>query len=81
MIVEFRYSQEPGSDTSVVTGWLKNVGDVVSHGEPLIEVENNKVTVVVESPYTGTIVDVEAEVGDEITDGDVLAVFETKETS
>src|SRR5713101_4707040 len=38
------------SDTLVLTAWLKKVGDRVSKGEALFEVETDKATLEVESP-------------------------------
>ncbi|SHJ10531.1 2-oxo acid dehydrogenase subunit E2 [Desulfofundulus thermosubterraneus] len=38
-----------------ITGWLKNEGDRVEQGEPLLEVMTEKVNVRVESPFTGVL--------------------------
>ena len=38
-----------------VTKWLKSVGDQVKKGEPLLEVETEKITNVVESPADGIL--------------------------
>jgi pyruvate dehydrogenase E2 component (dihydrolipoamide acetyltransferase) len=52
--------------------WLKNVGDVVQQGEPLLELETEKSVVEIESTETGQLVqillqaDQEARVGDRI---------------
>jgi pyruvate dehydrogenase E2 component (dihydrolipoamide acetyltransferase) len=52
--------------------WLKNVGDVVQQGEPLLELETEKSVVEIESTETGRLVqillqaDQEAHVGDRI---------------
>jgi pyruvate dehydrogenase E2 component (dihydrolipoamide acetyltransferase) len=52
--------------------WLKNVGDIVQQGEPLLELETEKSIVEVESTETGRLVellmqaDQEAHVGDRI---------------
>ena len=52
--------------------WLKNVGDVVQQGEPLLELETEKSVVEIESTETGRLVqillqaDQEARVGDRI---------------
>jgi pyruvate dehydrogenase E2 component (dihydrolipoamide acetyltransferase) len=42
-------------DTGKVVRWLKAEGDAVSKGEPLLEVETDKVTVEIESPADGTL--------------------------
>ena len=52
--------------------WLKNVGDVVEQGEPLLELETEKSVVEIESTESGRLVEVllqadqEAQVGDRI---------------
>lgn len=52
--------------------WLKNVGDVVRQGEPLLELETEKSTVEIESTESGRLVEIllhadqEARVGDRI---------------
>jgi pyruvate/2-oxoglutarate dehydrogenase complex dihydrolipoamide acyltransferase (E2) component len=52
--------------------WLKNVGDVVRQGEPLLELETEKSTVEIESSESGRLVEIllhadqEARVGDRI---------------
>jgi len=54
------------SDTLVLTAWLKKVGDRVSQGEALFEVETDKATLEVESPATGTLREVLVEPGTEV---------------
>jgi len=65
--------------------WLKNVGDVVAQGEPLLELETEKSVVEIESTMSGRLVelllqpDQEARVGDRIAwleDGSVAAAGE-----
>lgn len=38
-----------------VTKWLKREGDVIQKGEPLFEVETEKVQVVIEAPHSGVL--------------------------
>ena len=54
------------SDTLVLTAWLKKVGERVTKGEALFEVETDKATLEVESPATGTLSEVLAEPGAEV---------------
>jgi pyruvate/2-oxoglutarate dehydrogenase complex dihydrolipoamide acyltransferase (E2) component len=54
------------SDTLVLTGWLKKVGDPVSKGEALFEVETDKATLEVEAPATGILREVLVEPGAEV---------------
>jgi pyruvate dehydrogenase E2 component (dihydrolipoamide acetyltransferase) len=54
------------SDTLVLTAWLKKVGDPVSKGEALFEVETDKATLEVESPATGILREVLVAPGTEV---------------
>ena len=42
-------------ETGKVLRWLKQDGDAVTKGEPLLEAETDKVTVEIESPAGGTL--------------------------
>jgi pyruvate dehydrogenase E2 component (dihydrolipoamide acetyltransferase) len=61
-------------DTGKVVRWLKSDGDVVAKGEPLLEIETDKVTVEIESPAAGTLNGVCAVEGAEVAVGSVIAV-------
>jgi pyruvate dehydrogenase E2 component (dihydrolipoamide acetyltransferase) len=61
-------------DTGKVLRWLKRDGDVVVKGEPLLEIETDKVTVEIESPAAGTLNGVCAAEGAEVAVGTVIAV-------
>lgn len=54
------------SDTLVLTAWLKKVGEAVTKGEALFEVETDKATLEVEAPVTGILSEVLAEPGTEV---------------
>src|SRR5947209_1154774 len=41
--------------TGLVVEWMKQVGEAVQQGEPIVEIESEKATNEVESPATGTI--------------------------
>lgn len=60
-------------ETGKVLRWHKAEGDVVSKGEPLLEIETDKVTVDVESPADGTLGAVRAAEGDEVPVGETIA--------
>jgi len=64
-------------EEAVIVRWDKEPGDRVSQGEPLAEVETDKVTVPLESPVTGVLVECRAEEGQTCAVGEVIAVFET----
>jgi len=59
-----------------VLRWLKQVGDSVTEGEPLVEIEAEKANHELESPVAGRIESLVAEEGDELKVGAVLAVID-----
>ncbi|MEN9736857.1 MAG: hypothetical protein RJA26_90 [Actinomycetota bacterium] len=64
------------SEGSIVT-WLKKVGDAVTEDEPLAEVEAEKVEETLESPATGTIVEILVNEGATVEVRTVVAIIET----
>ncbi|HET6171344.1 MAG TPA: dihydrolipoamide acetyltransferase family protein [Gaiellales bacterium] len=62
-------------DSGRVIRWLSAEGDVVRKGDPLIEVETDKVTVELEAPADGTLATVTAHVGDDVPVGTVIALI------
>jgi pyruvate dehydrogenase E2 component (dihydrolipoamide acetyltransferase) len=60
-------------ETGKVVRWHKAEGDDVTKGEPLFEVETDKVTVDVEAPADGTLAAVTAAEGDEVPVGQAIA--------
>jgi pyruvate dehydrogenase E2 component (dihydrolipoyllysine-residue acetyltransferase) len=61
-------------ETGKVLRWLKPDGADVAKGEPLLEVETDKVTVEIESPADGTLAGVSTPEGAEVPVGTVIAV-------
>jgi pyruvate dehydrogenase E2 component (dihydrolipoamide acetyltransferase) len=61
-------------ETGTVLRWLKQDGEPVTKGEPLLEVETDKVTVEIEAPADGTLAGVRAPDGTEVPVGTVIAV-------
>ena len=57
--------------------WHKAVGDEVKEDEPLAEVEAEKVEETLESPATGTLVEILVNEGDTVEVRTVVAVIET----
>ncbi|HTB87724.1 MAG TPA: dihydrolipoamide acetyltransferase family protein [Steroidobacteraceae bacterium] len=56
--------------------WLKNVGDVVQQGEPLLELETEKSVVEIESTETGRLVEILLQADQEARVGDRIAWLE-----
>jgi pyruvate dehydrogenase E2 component (dihydrolipoamide acetyltransferase) len=61
-------------ETGKVLRWLKHDGDTVRKGEPLLEVETDKVTVEIEAPADGTLAGVRVPEGTEVPVGEVIAL-------
>ena len=53
--------------------WLKQPGDAVKRGEPLLEVETDKATMEVESYLAGYLKKIEAGEDTEVVAGDIIA--------
>jgi len=60
-----------------VTRWLKNVGDTVTVGEPLVEVETEKSVVEIEATVSGRLVEILVHVGQEASVGNQIARLES----
>jgi pyruvate dehydrogenase E2 component (dihydrolipoamide acetyltransferase) len=61
-------------ETGKVLRWLKRDGDAVVKGEPLLEVETDKVTVEIEAPADGTLAGVRVPEGQDVPVGTVIAL-------
>jgi pyruvate/2-oxoglutarate dehydrogenase complex dihydrolipoamide acyltransferase (E2) component len=66
-------------ETGVVAEWLKKVGDKVSRGEAIAEIETEKATVEMESTATGTLVEQTLAPGEEVPVGTVIGYLESDE--
>jgi pyruvate dehydrogenase E2 component (dihydrolipoamide acetyltransferase) len=62
-------------ETGKVLRWLKGEGETVVKGEPLMEVETDKVTVEVEAPADGTLAGLTAGEGEDVPVGRPVAVI------
>src|SRR5690625_248493 len=56
-----------------ITEWLVKVGDTVAKGDPVVELETDKVNLEVNSDYSGVIVEIVSEEGEDVAVGDVIA--------
>lgn len=64
-------------DEVYLVDWNKAVGDSISIGEDLMEVETDKATVQVPSPVAGVLVEIFFKAGDEIKTGEAIAICES----
>ncbi len=59
-----------------VAKWLRNEGDAVAVGEPLVELETDKIDVEVAAPQAGVLARIDRRDGDDVKVGEVLGVIE-----
>lgn len=59
---------------------LVSVGDKVEEGDPILEVETDKASVEIPSPFTATVEEIKVEAGDVVSVGDVLMTFSDVES-
>src|SRR5688572_20024897 len=66
---------ELAQETGKVNRWLKAPGDRVAKGDPIVEIETDKVTVEIEAPAAGFLGEVSAAEGDVVPVGRTIAVI------
>jgi pyruvate dehydrogenase E2 component (dihydrolipoamide acetyltransferase) len=66
---------ELAQETGKVLRWMKAPGDTVRKGEPIVEIETDKVTVEIESPASGILSGVTAQEGDVVPVGQTIALI------
>ena len=66
---------ELAQESGKVLHWLKLPGDTVTKGEPLVEIETDKVTTEIEAPASGALGDVTARDGDVVPVGQTIALI------
>jgi pyruvate dehydrogenase E2 component (dihydrolipoyllysine-residue acetyltransferase) len=66
---------ELAQETGKVLRWMKAAGDTVKQGEPIVEIETDKVTVEIEAPASGILRDVTAQEGDVVPVGQTIAII------
>ncbi len=59
----------------MLLNWLKTVGQTVSSGEVIAEVEADKATVEVQAPGSGVIMELRAQIGDELKEGAIIGLL------
>ncbi len=66
------YDMESGR----IVSWTRRVGDRVTRGEVIAEIETDKTTVEMEATASGTLVEILAEAGSELPVGAVIGYLE-----
>lgn len=64
-------------ETITIREWKVQVGDVVTEGQELCDVDTDKASSAIEAPASGTIVEIVAPVDKECEVAEVIAVIET----
>jgi 2-oxoglutarate dehydrogenase E2 component (dihydrolipoamide succinyltransferase) len=59
--------------SAYIAQWFKKVGEAISEGDPLLEVDSDKASLEVPSPVSGVVVELVAEEGDEVPIGSTIA--------
>jgi len=68
-------------DFVTVLEWLVEEGDNVEIGDPLVEIETDKATMEVEAIASGIIVSIQAQVGDQVKTGQIIALIDDGKTA
>ena len=66
---------EMAQETGKVIRWLKTPGATITKGEPLVEIETDKITVEIEAPASGVLGEVSASPGDVVPVGQTIALI------
>ncbi|GBG96103.1 biotin/lipoyl-containing protein [Lactococcus termiticola] len=64
------------AEAGTIVEWHKKLGDSFEIGEVLYDVETSKTISEVEVDFSGRLLEIKAEAGDEVHQGDVLALAE-----
>ena len=67
------------SDEATLLRWLKKEGEEVREGEPLAEMETDKVNFEMEAPASGILVEIQAEENQVVQFGELVAYIESAE--
>jgi pyruvate/2-oxoglutarate dehydrogenase complex dihydrolipoamide acyltransferase (E2) component len=70
-----QFGETAGEEIKIVR-WMKSVGDTVTAGEALIEVETEKSTLVLEAVDSGRLVRIEKKSGDSVRPGETVGYLE-----
>lgn len=66
----------PEMDSAVIIGWLKQVGDYVEKGDPLVEIETEKIDVEMEALDSGILTKILKDAEAEVRVGEVIAYMD-----
>jgi pyruvate dehydrogenase E2 component (dihydrolipoamide acetyltransferase) len=64
---------ELAQETGKILSWIKKEGDSITKGEPLLEIETDKITFEVEAPGDGVLAGIRSNVGEDVPVGQTIA--------
>src|SRR5580692_722374 len=64
---------EMAQETGKIISWLKQEGDSITKGEPLLEIETDKIVVEIEAPADGVLAGIKSREGAEVPVGQTIA--------
>lgn len=74
-----RLGSSDESDGVKILRWIKRQGENVRQGEPLLEVETDKVNVEIEAPHSGVLTDIRAAEGATVHFNSVVATIDRED--
>ena len=81
MTEEIKVPEMAESTVEATVGvWHKQVGDIVREGDPLLELETDKVNLDIHSTVNGKVASLNKQTGDTVTEGQILATISTEES-
>lgn len=81
-VQELRLTPEQLEGTeATLSQWLFNVGDTIQEGEPVVELETDKVAIEVVAPCSGTLQEQKFQAGDKVEPDSIMAVINTEATA
>jgi pyruvate dehydrogenase E2 component (dihydrolipoamide acetyltransferase) len=64
---------ELAQETGKILSWIKKEGEPITKGEPLLEIETDKITFEVEAPGDGVLAGIKSNAGEEVPVGQTIA--------
>ena len=69
----------PDVESGVIVVWLKEIGEIVAKGDPLLEVETEKAVLEMEALDSGVLIETTSGVGAEVQVGEVIGYLESQD--
>ena len=69
----------PDVESGVIVVWLKEIGEIVAKGDPLLEVETEKAVLEMEALDSGVLIETTSGIGAEVQVGEVIGYLESED--